>query len=286
MAFSHIQGNGNGASATGVSTISVTLGSPVGSGNLVIGLTSFGSLGVTVLSVTDNAAGSPNTYTLETLIDDTTNNQAEVAFHCANVLNGPTIFTVNYSANTNARSVIVDEFSGNIQQTDGRDGAAHGGQLQASPGTGTDGITSGNFTTVTDGDLIWGGTANNDGTPQPDALGTGFSAGATDSSSGCAFTTAEYRVQTTAGSGTAATFTEATAHRRTTSMIAIKAGAAATPITAGFFVEDTTLHRQPQNQRMLKPDHLFATPAQPLPLYQRAAQPSAAGVARVRMVPN
>jgi hypothetical protein len=228
MAFNRVQGNsGNSA---GSLTLAVTL-SATSAGNLVIGIVSFDSAsGETVTSVTDNAAGGSSTYTAETEINDTTNNEGTVAFHCANVKAGVTSVTIHFSPAPIVATAIVEEFSGNLVQNDGRDGAAHGGQLQPSPGTGTDGISSGTFTTTTNGDLIWGGTGNNSGAGAASA-GTGFTAGTRFTGTGSnADLDTEFLTQTTAGSGTAATFTQAANSRRTTFMLAIKPFVSLTPV--------------------------------------------------------
>jgi|SRR5882724_2910575 len=226
MAFSKIQsvsvGTTGAASAT---TIAATV-SAVGSGNVICGLVSWDDIGPSLTSVTDNQG---NTYNLETTILNVGDGQRNAAFSRTNITNAPTVITANFSATVDFRAIFVDEFSGgSTASTDERDGTAHGGQYQASPGTGTDAVTSGSFTTAVNGDLLWGGSSTQSVITL--TIGTSFSAGG--SAGGGPVCATEYRVQTTAGSGTAATFTESgTSGPTVTYLIAIKppGGAAAVP---------------------------------------------------------
>lgn len=287
MAFSRIQGASN-TDTNNTSTIACTLSAGAGTGNMIIGIVSWND-GATLNSVTDNASGGSNTYALETTILDSGNNQSSAAFHCANIHGSPTVITGNLSGNELAKSIAVDEFSGQQQQNDARDSTAHGGNQQTNPATTTDAVTSGTFTTTVNGDLIWGGSANCSGAGNDLSTGTNFTTGQVEAPGGVnsASLFTEFRTQSTAGSGTAATYTNnVSGNDYTTFMIAILAPTAAqTPITAGFFIEDTTLQRQPQNQRMMKPDPQFATPAQPLPVNQNVGNPTAAGTVKTRMIP-
>lgn len=227
MAFARVQGN-TSANSGSANSIAVTI-SAVGNGNCVCGVFSCDNgNAITTLTVTDDKG---NTYNVEARILDTTGNQQQYAFSRTNITNGPVTITATMNgivANT-FRAIQVDEFSGaSTASADERDGAAHGGQFQATPGTGTDAISSGTFTTSTNEDLIWGGCVG----PSTSTLasnGTSFSTGTQDTTLYSIQT--EFRTQATAGSGTAATFTQAAATQRVTYMIAIKpaAGGAAPP---------------------------------------------------------
>src|SRR5262245_6885655 len=156
MAWARVQGNQNYVQGS-TASVAVTL-SAVGSGNAVCGAVTWDNTAVTLTSVTDNQS---NTYNVETTIIDTTDNQKSAAFSRTNITNGPTTITANFSGSVGFHGIIADEFSGGSNSsTDERDGSAHGGQFQSSPGTGTDGITSGNFTTSVDGDLIYSVSLN------------------------------------------------------------------------------------------------------------------------------
>jgi hypothetical protein len=217
MAFARVQGN-SGYGVVTDTTIAVTI-SAVGSGNCICGVVAWTHATNTVTSVTDNQG---NTYNLETQADDTPNTSHSAAFSRTNITNGPVTITANISGTgAGFRKIIVDEFSGgSTASSDERDSTAHGGQYQAAPGTGTDAITSGTFTTVQNGDLLYGTTTNHNSTHVA-TTGTSFSTGTAENTDYTILT--EYRVQVTAGSGTAATFTQVNANPRTTFLVAIKA---------------------------------------------------------------
>jgi hypothetical protein len=223
IVFGRVQGGVHNNGASSSTTCAVTV-SAVGSGHTICGLVSWDNTtnpGATV-SVSDDKG---NTYNVETISTDTTNNQKTTAFSLTNITNAPTVFTATLSAANAFCSILVEEFSGvSRASSDERDGAAHGGQFQNSPGTGTDGITSGTFTTNTNGDLLWGCCTDNVLSPALASNGTGFSTGTQDSVD---YTKqSEFKTQPTAGSGTAATFTQAVNDQRIAYLIALKADGA------------------------------------------------------------
>lgn len=227
MAFARVQGN-SAVDDSATTTMSVTI-SAVGSGNFICGGVTFDGGGPTLTSVTDDKG---NTYNAETTVIDTLNGQAFAPFSRNNITNGPVTITANFSSPVSFKKILVDEFSGgSTASTDERDGSAHGGQFQILPGTATDGITSGTFTTATNGDLLYGialgALATGFGTPVLASNGTGFSTGTQDATDGGNFVQSEFRTQATAGSGTAATFTQAANDPRVTFLIAIKPAAGA-----------------------------------------------------------
>lgn len=221
MAWAKVQSNSNSA-ASGTS-ITVTL-SAVGSGNAVCGCVGFSSA-ETIVSVKDN---NNNDLNVETEITDTGNTQKFAAFSKTNITNAPTSITVTFNANCSFLEIIAEEFSGgSTASIDERDGAAHGGQFQTTPGTGTDAITSGTFTTTVNGDLLYGAVMNaNNATLR--TKGTNFTDGTNNTGQSYVIQT-EYREQATAGASTAATFTQAAGVSNVTFLIALKpaAGAAA-----------------------------------------------------------
>lgn len=221
MAFARVQGNSfNGT--VGATTAPVTLAGTVGSGNGVKGGVSWANgAGITLTSVTDDKG---NSYALETEKLDTAEGQKSCAFSRDNITNAPITITANFSGSAGFRKIIVDEFSGgSTASTDERDGTAHGGQYQSSPGTGTDGITSGTFTTGANGSLLYGVCFGAPATTLA-SNGTSFSTGTQNNTDYAG--QSEYRVQATAGAGTAATFTQASNIGRMTFLIATKAPAA------------------------------------------------------------
>jgi hypothetical protein len=221
MAFARVQGN-SGYSAGNASTIAVTI-SAVASGNCICGCVAWDlSSGANLSSVTDNQG---NSYNLDTAINDTTNDSRLQGFSRTNITNGPATITATFSVACLFRKIIVDEFSGaSVASSDERDGSAHGGQFQTSPGTGANAVTSGTFTTATNGDLLYGIGMSSVSTTAC-SNGTSFSTGTQNTTDYCLQT--EYRIQATAASGTAATFTQAANVSRLTGLISIKSPAAA-----------------------------------------------------------
>jgi hypothetical protein len=233
MAINWVQGKG-AFSTTPVATLSATFSAAVASGDTVCGLVSFGHAASSALtSVTDNKS---NTYNLETLTFDSTNDQDVIAFSLSNITNGPTVITANFTNAEGGQSIIIDEFSGcATAASDERDLPAAAGNFQNTPGTGTNAVTSPSRTTVTNGDLLYGATSNNAGDDTTLTAGTGFTL--TGTSSGVSGNTAamlksEWMVQTTAGA-VAATFTNSPSADRVTFLIPIKAGATAAAVTLG-----------------------------------------------------
>lgn len=136
---------------TTASTIPVTLGATVTSGNLVCGGVAWDDGGGTVSlsSVTDDKG---NSYTVQRTTTDATNGQRGATFFKDNITNGPVTITANLSSSTGSRAISIHEVSG-LQATPLD---VETGQVNASPGTGTDGATSGAVTTTADGDYIFG----------------------------------------------------------------------------------------------------------------------------------
>jgi hypothetical protein len=230
-AWTRVQGATNAGSSP---SLSVTL-SAVGLGNAVVGqATCDSSGGVTIQSVADDKG---NTYSLGLDVVDTTNNQRARSFWRGNITNAPTVITVTYSGSAAATQVNVDEFSGPtlVDPSDGQTG-----QIQSSPGTATDAITSTNVTTAAAGDLIWGATTNTSlGTNQATA-GTGFATGTAGTVTVATLT--EYKTQTNAGS-VAATFTQAVNNSHITHVVALKKDVGAKYLSPSLFTESDAFHR-------------------------------------------
>lgn len=226
MAWTRVQGNLSTQDSTPATTKSVTLAGAVGSGNAVCGLVTWDGTGAVALnSVTDDKG---NTYNLETVVTDPAPGRV-CAFSRTNITNVPTVITANFASSIGYLSILADEFSGaSTASTDERDGAAHTGQYQGAPGTGTDAVTSGPVTTTTNGDLIYGAVSVSNSVTPPSA-GTGFSIGNSSSYPDYAIAS-EYRTQATAGSGTAATFTQGGNQNNSTFVIALKPGGVAAAV--------------------------------------------------------
>jgi hypothetical protein len=202
---------------------------PVTSRSMIIGAINYGS-DVTV-SVADTLG---NIYTVSALNPDTANGQYQRTFYANSPRSGANTVTVTFGgAGAPFRSLYISEYSG-LAQTSPNDGGT--GQIQLTPGTGTDAITSGNIVTTVDGDLIWGITDNTSETsPGTGTLvaGTGYTQDAAVPSGGTIMR-AEHKTQTTAGS-VATTFTTSVDHHMLTNILAFKVnpGSAAKVIVNG-----------------------------------------------------
>lgn len=211
MAWAYVQGGIHQNGSTNTATTAVTLGAAVGSGNLVCVTIGYAGTSSDTLTVADNKG---NTYTAADKLTNTSG-YAWFTFYCAGITNGPTTITATDQAGAVSFStIIVDEFSG------GGSGAILDGHAIASydaSSTPTDAVSSGSFTTTTNGDLIYGTVVNINSTGAPTA-GTGFNIAQSDVAT---FST-DYKTQATAGS-TAATFTLATSTRILVAGMAFKA---------------------------------------------------------------
>jgi len=141
----------------------------VGVGNAVVGVLFWNnSTPQNVTSVTDDKG---NTYTLGPQLTDAPHTFRGQTFWRGNITNGPTTITATFSGPNGGFLAKADEYSGAAALTDPSDGNT--GQLQAGPAIGADTITSGNITTTTTNDLIWGATAMS-GSQTIATVGTGF----------------------------------------------------------------------------------------------------------------
>jgi hypothetical protein len=196
MTISHVQGN-HTSHEPSFTTIAIA-GSAVGSGNCVVGMVTWGIIGTSAISSIKDNQG--NSYTVKDVFADTDVGQNVASFVLGNITNAPTTITVTLTSSSEFGVLIWDEFSGVAALGDPSDG--HSSGIQASPGTAANAVTSGSFTTTTDGDAIYGGTyvdAGSSNTP-----GTGFTGLTIDTGIGTLMQT-EWATQATAGA-TAATF--------------------------------------------------------------------------------
>lgn len=187
--------------ATSLAHPTVTLPSPVGSGNFVFGMVEMGNV-TSVLDVVDDQGAH---YTLGDTI--TQDSQVLRVFYLSNVTGGPTTFTVTAeSTNSDFDRIVVAEYSGVTTGSPvDNAGAAHS-SLGVQSGGG--GPNSGTFTTSNNGDLVIGATADSQGNAaQGYSAGGGFTVRINDAGSGGCPMGLEDRVQATAGS-TSATFTQ------------------------------------------------------------------------------
>lgn len=205
MAIAHVQ-SANGGSNASAPSCSATFGSPVGSGNIIVGF-AFWSEGSTTNDLSSISDDKGNTYTIVDKLNAfavTSNSRAFASFYCANVTNAPTVITANFSPSTGSLAILVDEYSG-VATTSPLDG--HTMQAQSGVGTTANAATSGNITTTVNGDLIYGGLACLSGSAGQVAAGTGFTLRVNNvAPNGAQFFDTEDEIQSSAGT-TAATFT-------------------------------------------------------------------------------
>lgn len=126
-------------------------------------------------------------------------------------------------------SLNVDPFRGSDASSGSDGGAAQG---QNGPGAGADAVSSGNFSTVVDGDLLYGASLDTSTGTDPGTRGTGF----TDASiSGGVVLHSVWKVQSVHSAATAVTFnaTTGTDHFLTGGH-AVKPAAAAGGAVGGF----------------------------------------------------
>lgn len=187
--------------APSVAHPSVTLPSPVGSGNFVIGVVEMGN----ITSIVDIVDDQGTHYTLGDAI--TQDSQVLRVFYLSNVTGGPTTFTATAdSTNSDFDRLMVAEYSGVTTGSPvDNAGAAHSSLGVPSGGGGPN---SGTFTTSNNGDLIVGATADSQGNAaQGYSAGSGFTVRINDAGGGACPMGLEDRVQATAGS-TSTTFTQ------------------------------------------------------------------------------
>lgn len=203
----YIQGNITQNGNTGLNACDVTLAAPVGNGNMLCVMVGWLS-STSTFTVTDDKG---NTYTQVNRV--TGGGYGWASFYCLNITNAPTVITGNNSIFDTFGMTLVDEFSGVLSA------AALDGSNMTNNVTGTnttDGVTSGNYTTTANGNLLYGATVNLNGAGTL-VKGTGFSQ---CQISGVDFNS-EYRVQASAGL-TASTFTGTTSGAFSTGGMAFK----------------------------------------------------------------
>jgi hypothetical protein len=207
----HIQG-ATGGQVAASSTISATLGSPVGIGNCVEGAFSWETATGFSLNSVDDDQG--NTYNIVDVLDGG-RGLFLATFFRANIRNGPVTVTGHLSGSAAYTTSVIDEYD---QIVIGTIPDAHNIAFNQDVGGGST-ISSGSATTSRGGALIYGATANSGGDASP-AAGSGFTLRQSELISGDSYSFSEDRIQTVAGS-IAATFTSSTLDAWTTGMIAL-----------------------------------------------------------------
>jgi hypothetical protein len=217
MTWSIVQSNDHENGNPASSTVSVTFGSTVTSGNLVVAFIGYPGAASDLTGVTDDKG---NTYTVQTTVHNTSLNYMWHSIWLNNITNAPITVTGNFGTTHQFISILavevlpvsnpvtLDQFNTNQQ----------GASIPS-----TDAVTSGPVTT-TGADFIIAGAAaiNSDGV----AAGTGFT-GIQVNVGGNSFST-EYLVQSSAGTQ-AGTFTSAASGGASGYAAAVLAFFAATP---------------------------------------------------------
>lgn len=226
MSYAHVQSKNSGTTSASANSLAVTV-SALGPGNLVTGIVTWGGVTGDLSSVTDGT----NTYTIQRRVADATNGQAAASFYAKNVSGSPTTITANFGSSVPWRGLSVNEFSGG-DTTAPLDGTNEQGQLQATPGTGTDGAKSGagTKTPAADNYLVWGGAVDSGASGTGSSrftAGTNFTENATAEHqvSGDISLSSEYWIQTTATAANAS-FTVAANVAHMTFMMIFKVAAA------------------------------------------------------------
>jgi hypothetical protein len=133
-------------------TISATLGTAVPAGGLIIATVCY--LNMDAFDTITMADDKSNTWTpLMTRVISGSGPYGCLPFYAFNVSGGPSVITATFPSNS-VPAIFVDSFT-NIAATSPVDGTPVGAN-PASPGTGTDAVSSGNTTTAVNGDLIYG----------------------------------------------------------------------------------------------------------------------------------
>lgn len=160
-AIAFVQAQTVGSDSTPLTAISATI-TAAGAGNMIAGHCAWGTnVSGDLSSVSDNA-GAGNTYTIVRRACDAVDNECSASFYGYNLSGGPTQIACNFGGSVPYRGIAFEEFSGELTTSSPLDGANEQGQLQATPGTGTDGVKSGagTLTPSVDGSLIYGGAVD------------------------------------------------------------------------------------------------------------------------------
>ena len=130
-----------------VTSLAVTLTSPVTSGNcLVVAVTVYPD--TNTITLTDDKS---NVYTSLGTVDDTSDQEMTELFILGNITNAPQTITASYSGNGSYTQIVAAEYTA-AAQSNPADG--HAGQFVGAAAAGTDAIVSGMFTTTTSNDEV------------------------------------------------------------------------------------------------------------------------------------
>lgn len=224
MAYAFVQQN-SADNAAAAATITVAL-TPT-AGNLLVFCVAGDSADTTSIALSDNL-GSHNTFSQIGTDLVTASAQRCGWYFAANCQGGATTFTATFSTSTRFRTIYVAEYSGLTASP-----FLNGTRAEAvNPGSGADGINSGNANATSQPAMVWGFGIDIDGGTTPTA-GTGFtSRTGVWSSATCLGRPEDKRITTTGN--VAATFTATTGTDDHAAGVGIFAEAAATPTVSGW----------------------------------------------------
>ena len=195
----HVQGAA-GAFQSGTSTTYVlSLPAKVTSSDAVFGSVAY-AYGPAISTIKDD---QNNSYTIPAhgTASDTTDGESLTQFYALGITNAPKTITVTFSTSATNVQMVLDEYS-SIASFD-----QSAIQYQAAPGTGSNAVTSGNATTLSNGELIYGSSGQFSGAgTRTLSAGTSFTRQQNSPASGQPAQASESLVQASAGT-TAATFT-------------------------------------------------------------------------------
>lgn len=147
-------------------TVAATFGGAVASGGMVCGAVGQDQAGGVVSSIADDKL---NSYTVVENKTDSLNGVHFVTFYALNITNAPTIVTVTFTAAITNRTIVIHEVSGVATA------AALDQHLSAETNTSTaDATKTGDVTTTTDGQYIFGVAMNSEEIFGDLSIGTGF----------------------------------------------------------------------------------------------------------------
>lgn len=199
-AVAFVQAKSTGMGAGSVTSIAATFSAAVTSGNAVVGVAAVGNSNPSALSTITDDKG--NNYTIVRKTADATNGELLATFYLLNITNAPTVITANFSGTESDSGISMMEVSG-VATSSALD--VETGQVEATPGTGTDALNSTAVTTTTAGQFIFAGavrTGNRGGGSAEFTPGTGFTepANAEWITNGHIALSSEYQIQGSAGS--------------------------------------------------------------------------------------
>lgn len=170
MAYAHVTAVASAGDTSGSSTTVASAAFALAAGNLVVFSVTAGTNVNPSVAPTDTAG---NTYTelVSARIADTPNSQFIWTYCCVNCLaNAANVVTVTWAAAKTNRGILGGQYSGiSTAVVDQQIG-----QLQATPGTGADGLKSTTKTPSAQPALLWGLSMNTGSLNNTPTTGTGF----------------------------------------------------------------------------------------------------------------